>query len=309
MRIPRKFGERTPHFNVVQNEKRKYILAYEGHVTEVQYFAGIVEKRAEIDIDPIIEIFPMLRSIPQLSHSHPNHVFNLLKEHLEQYNSVKVFVDKIIDFLSEAEEITNDDDYSIQMLQKDLTSYLIDDLNYQLDSQISVDEDLLIKIAAFLVNRFNLAWQIENISKYLNEQQVVYLPDLDVVCLIVDRDKGNFKEDQYTHLVDLCRQKNYRLYISNPTFEFWLLLHSDQVFQYNQDTLLENLKQGKKRYLERALSQTYSGYRKECIQFERFLPDIRRAINNEKQFCENVDLLISHLGSNIGVLLEEMIRK
>lgn len=33
MRVPKKFGERTAHFDVTQNEKRKYILAYEGQAT------------------------------------------------------------------------------------------------------------------------------------------------------------------------------------------------------------------------------------------------------------------------------------
>jgi Ni,Fe-hydrogenase I small subunit len=35
-KAPKKFGERTAHFNATQNEKRKYILAYEGQATEVQ---------------------------------------------------------------------------------------------------------------------------------------------------------------------------------------------------------------------------------------------------------------------------------
>lgn len=308
MRIPKKYGERTLHFNDVQDEKRKYILAYEGHVTEVQYFAGIIEKRTEIDIDPIIEIFPLLRSIPQLSHSHPNHVFNLLKEHLEEYDSVKVIIDKIIDFLSDSEAIVFNDDYSVQQIQKELMTYFIDVLHYQLDSQISINEEILGNLADYFEERYNIAGQIESISNYLNEQQVVYSPEFDFVCLIIDRDKGNFKEDQYIKLVEICKQKNYRLFISNPTFEFWLLLHTNQVFQHNKELLLENPKPGRKRYLESALSQAYSGYRKECIQFDRFLPDIKKAILNEKQFCEDIDLLINQLGSNIGVLLEEMIK-
>lgn len=137
----------------------------------------------------------------------------------------------------------------------------------------------------------------------------MYLPELDYVYLIIDRDAGNFKQEQYGRLITKCCQKNYRLFVSNPTFEFWLLLHSDEVIKHNQKSLLENRRRGQKRYLEQALSQAYSGYKKECIQFERFLPGIRKAIQNEKCFCEDIDQLIDKLGSNVGVLINEMIQK
>ncbi|MDD2401491.1 MAG: RloB domain-containing protein, partial [Clostridia bacterium] len=101
MRIPKRFGERTTHFNIPQNEKRKYILVYEGQETEVQYFQGVIDNRLEIGIPPIINLLPFLRSIPQESHSHPNRILCLIDEHIENYDSAKLLIDKVIDYCFE----------------------------------------------------------------------------------------------------------------------------------------------------------------------------------------------------------------
>lgn len=308
MRIPKRYGERTPHFSEVQSERRKYILAYEGHKTESQYFHGIIENRTEININPIIEILPLSRSIPQISHSHPNHVFRLIEEHLDEYDSVKVLIDKISDFLSEAAGIPFDDHKSICSLHHEVLSYFCDVLQYQTDERIEVDNELILGLLSYIENDFDINEKVEEISQYLNEQQIVYLPEHDYVCLIIDRDSGSFKREQYERLIDKCKNKNYRLFVSTPTFEFWLLLHNDEVFLHDQKELLENKRQGQKRYLEQALTQAYSGYRKERIHFERFLPDIRKAIQNEKCFCEDVNHLIDMLGTNVGVLINEMMQ-
>jgi hypothetical protein len=108
-------------------------------------------------------------------------------------------------------------------------------------------------------------------------------------------------------VIEKCKEKKIRLFVTNPSFEFWLLLHSDKVFDYDPDELLENKKIGRKRFLEKAVSEVFNGYKKGNIQPERFLPYIRKAIANEKNFCQDLYGLKDRLGSNIGTLLEEFI--
>jgi hypothetical protein len=310
MRIPKKFGERTLHFEATQDEKKKYILAFEGHMTEYQYFSGIAENHALIPIDPIIEIYPLIRSFPQLSHSHPLKVIGLLEEHLEKSDSVKVIIDIIVDFLVDHENIA-DDKLAIRLIKESLDVYFYMNLKYSIDSRITVTLDLLDDLGDYLKRTLNLENQIENISLYIDNQQIVYSPEIDFVCIIVDRDKGSFKNDQYIDMIKKCDQKNYRLFVSNPAFEFWLLLHSDEVFNYNSELLFNNAritKNNHKRFIEKELATIFSGYRKECIGFNRFLPHIRKAINNEKKFCEDIELLKDNLGSNIGLLMAELVK-
>jgi len=145
---------------------------------------------------------------------------------------------------------------------------------------------------------------------YINEQQIIYEEGYDTICIIIDRNKRNLED--YVAYVEECCLKGYSLFVSNPDFEFWLLLHLNQVFEYKPEDLLVNRKRdlagGKsnKRYLEHVLSAVLGSYRKESIHFERFLPLIDRAIKNEKEFCEDIDGLEAALGSNVGILLEEL---
>ena len=163
-------------------------------------------------------------------------------------------------------------------------------------------------MAKYIYSRLDLTDQIANIVNYIEEQQILYNKDLDYICMIIDRDKGNIKTHQYLQLLKKCEEKKIRLFVTNPTFEFWLLLHSQKVFEYCPAKLLANWKKGNKRFLEEVLSDVFEGYRKENIRAERFMPYIREAIVNEKEFCQDISELQDKLGSNIGELLAEWIK-
>ncbi|EQB20444.1 MULTISPECIES: RloB family protein [Dehalobacter] len=309
MRIPKKFGERTTHFSATQNEKRKYILVYEGQETEVQYFQGIIDNRSEIGIAPIIDLLPLLRSIPQESHSHPNRILNLIEEHIENYDSAKVLIDKVIDYCSENSSIDDSGSYTLRSLEEDMKCCLDEICHLSLADKIPDKKSVIAELVKYIESRLDLTNQIEDIINYIEEQQILYIKDWDYICMIIDRDKGNIKGSQYEQILEKCREKSLRLFVTNPTFEFWLLLHSPKVFEYDPMELLANPKNGKKRLLEKTLSDIFKGYRKEYIKFDRFMPYIRTAIANEKKFCENVFGLKDKLGSNVGELLAECILK
>ena len=95
-----------------------------------------------------------------------------------------------------------------------------------------------------------------------------------------------------------------------PCFEFWLLLHFDEVFQLDKQKLLDNPKvTAKRRYAENELRRIYPGYSKTRYYAEPFVRDIDKAIENEKEFCEDIEELKDSVGSNIGKLICEMRKK
>lgn len=307
MRIPKIYGERTAHFDKVQNEKRKYILVYEGQATEVQYFQGVIDNRSIIGVDPIIDLLPVLRSISQESHSHPFRILSLIEEHIESYDSVKVLIDKFIDYCSENVFINGTGVYTLKLLGEDLRCCLEENCHLALEDKITDKNYIITELVKYIENKLDLTNQIEKIIDYIKEQQILYTKDLDYICLIIDRDKGNVKPDQYSKIIEICKEMKIRLFVTNPTFEFWLLLHSNKVFEFDPKELLINQKNGSKRFLEKVLSQVFDGYRKEYIRVERFMPHIRSAIANEKKFCEDYIKLQEELGSNVGELLAECI--
>ena len=150
--------------------------------------------------------------------------------------------------------------------------------------------------------------KIQNFNKDLQNGKFTFDKELDKVCFVVDRDPQNFKEEQFDEFKHECEKYGYKFYITNPAFEFFLLLHSDEIFKFDEKEMLKNERQGPrrgKRFLEIKLSEVF-GCSKKNIDFEKFKPNIRKAINNEKQFCEELEELKNNLGSNVGKLLDSM---
>ncbi len=149
---------------------------------------------------------------------------------------------------------------------------------------------------------------INNFEKDLKCEKFEYYPNYDKVCFIVDRDCKSFTEEQFDEFVKTCKAKDYRAYITNPCFEFFLLMHSNDVFSLDRDEIKENPKvNANKRFLEKKVSEIFYCNPKSHMIFAKFKPYIRNAIENEKSFCEDISGLKKQVGSNVGLLLEELI--
>lgn len=128
--------------------------------------------------------------------------------------------------------------------------------------------------------------------------------------MVVDRDKQNVSKDQLSEIVGKCRIEGYNLALSNPTFEFWLLLHLTSIELYDKELLLSNPKataKSKKRYLENELSK-FGGYNKNRLNFEKFEQGIKDAVSRSKTLSINNLTIIDELGTSVGLLVEKLIK-
>lgn len=64
----------------------------------------------------------------------------------------------------------------------------------------------------------------------------------DQLCIVVDRDKNSFTNEQYDKLLKAEKNEEIRFCVSNPCFEFWLLLHFSDCSEYDNSKLKENEK-------------------------------------------------------------------
>lgn len=149
------------------------------------------------------------------------------------------------------------------------------------------------------------------IIKYLEVQRVSldFNPGIDVINLIVDRDKGNFKSEQYDKLVKECQENGINLYVSNPCFEVWLLMHFKEFDNLDFNKLLDNKRvnanKNARKYSDKMLSDII-GYDKANLKFDIFVDKINDAIKREKNYCEDINGLKDNIGSNVGKLIESM---
>ncbi len=132
----------------------------------------------------------------------------------------------------------------------------------------------------------------------------------DLFCLIVDRDPDSFTKEQYKELLQREQQKEMIFCVSNPCFEFWLLLHLPDCTEYEASKLLENKKQNKNRnYIEKCLQEKLGGYNKSRIHFARIYKDkIKEAISRSKMFVTTSSDLENSLGTSVGILIQQMMK-
>ncbi|MBN2572036.1 MAG: RloB domain-containing protein [Ignavibacteriales bacterium] len=133
--------------------------------------------------------------------------------------------------------------------------------------------------------------------------------DPNELWMVVDRDKQNVSEEQLNSIIEKCVENGYNLALSNPTFEFWLLLHIKDSSDYNKEVLLNNDKVNKnRRFIDKELSDLLDGYNKKKIKFEKFESGINLAIKRAKVLpTENTELL-NELGTSVCLLVEKIVK-
>lgn len=266
--------------------KRVFFLSVEGNDTEREYFEGIENFKNELGIDVLIKI-EVLSRYKSDTHSAPAHVIQLLEEFLELR---KENPDNAVGFPGEVIE-----KYGAEILETYIESpNLVESL-----TKDNIDTDLR-EIG------FDLNYR-RYLSKYTN-------PD-DKYAIIIDRDCGNHSVEEMTQCINHCLEHNYNCYISNPCFEFWLLLHFMDVEGKISDNeiSIDDIKENKKvsnrhTFVSFELSKL-AGHGKSHIKFDRNYKDkidiaIQRA--QSKAFASTNDELIYNVGTNIWQLIEEM---
>lgn len=148
----------------------------------------------------------------------------------------------------------------------------------------------------------------ENLQKIKEEYDLGHGDEL---WMIIDRDRNRENIEKFSNKCKL--ESNFYFALSNPCFEFWLLLHLKDISEFTEDELkliFENRKVGsKKTYLKKLLSNILpDGYNEANLQPERFLKYIEIAINRAKAMNIKTEDYPKILGTDIYKLIEKIIR-
>ena len=314
MREKKNFAERT-RISKEDRTRKKYFLVFEGNRTEGIYFNAINELKDKIGINPLIEIISIERTYTEEGWSHPKKILEQLLKDLKEIEngelSYKTLIDKIMWIIIE------DEKFSSKILKEISPEEIIEDIKNEIESLDNIVENIEEDCEFFLnmiIKKFFLTIEeipniLETVLKNIENEQITYSEDIDKMCLIVDRDKKSFKEEQYNYVKEECKKKNFKFFVTNPCFEFWLLLHFDEVHSINREELLENKRVNSKvRYVQSELKK-YFPYNKNRYNAELLIEKIDLAIENEKSFCEDIEELKDELGSNVGLLIQELKEK
>jgi hypothetical protein len=301
------------------NPRKKYFLAYEGEATEFLYFSGIFRIKEKLKIKSTIQLIPLKRNHLHRSWSHPKKIFEIIKPFMDNLKNNKLSINDLIETIvgycfEYSEDITNKKD--CDDLREYINNILVKDFKLTKNCFVPFNSNEVEKLVESLNKKINEKIFINQLSPYIKLHFESYVPDIDEVCLIVDRDKNSFTEDQYDTMIENCKKNNYKLFVSNPCFEFWLLLHFDEIFKIDKEKLKQNEKVLPKasaepseeiNYSEFKLREVLNEFRKNNIYFDKLEDKVLIAIENSKKFETDLVKLKDNIGSNIGLLLEELI--
>lgn len=293
MRIKAPFAQERE--TAIVDYRKKYFIASEGSATEPKYF----EKLNDSIIKENVSVINILRDYACQGYSNPTHVVKLLQAFIDNsFNGITVR-----ELKNKLANWTHENPNKI-----DFTSVLteINQIYKSDDDRIPYDnlDDLFMRLFREEVYED----VIKNFAKYVMAQDVTYSPVRDTLNMVIDRDKDSFTDEQYDKVVKFCEDNNVNIYVSNPCFELWLLMHFDEFDKENPDDLFLNKKVNTsgKRYLEKRLNEICK-YKKNSIDFSKFEPGIKKAIQREKKLAEDVTKIKYELGTNVGILVNNIL--
>lgn len=316
MRESRTFAERT---KVLKSDevKKRYFLVFEGASTEKIYFEALENARDDVEINPLIELVPIIRSYSEDGWSNPKKILDRIIANLEEEETgqftYESLLNRIMDYLYDEKILTTS-----KVQAHALWGILKEGCEIILKKCLNDTVDNLVgdcnKLTEYLNQESDVVNIVDDISDIIRASNITYDNRFDEICLIVDRDKDSFlatsKNDQYGYVLETCRAKGFGFYVSNPCFEFWLLLHFDEVFKLDKEKLLENPQvTSKRRYTEHELRKLLPGYSKGKYNADTLIENLSLALCNAGKFCQEESLLISEVGTNVGKLILLLVRE
>lgn len=307
MRISSTFGERSKPSNALES-KRKVFFVFEGTKTEYQYFSGIIDYRDYLNIDNCYDFKTIVRSYPEQGWSNPK---KILERFLYQAEQKSLTFDTLKELICDYFISNKIVDAELSYLQASINKAFDTIFNLRPNDIVEIDQETE-KLEKALGQIYTDEIVLESVLKFVQDSKVVYEKEIDIVCLIVDRDKDSFisrkNNNQYKYVVDKCKDNSIDLYITNPCFEFWLYLHFDDGKNLENTKLLENKRNKKtdETYIEHELKKYLPNYKKNNLNFEDLKDRIENAISNANKYCVEIEEIKTKCGTNIHRLLEKL---
>jgi len=152
-----------------------------------------------------------------------------------------------------------------------------------------------------------------NLDEFLHTEYDYKYEYDDELWVVWDREKVNARKEHILKILPECKEKNYNIAMTNPLFEFWLLLHVNDITKYDNEILYINdwdTPSKNRRYIDKELSNILSnGYNKKNFNREIVTKNnIDKALEQEKFFETKVENIMDNLGSNIGDLIRSIFK-
>lgn len=275
----REFGNVLP--------KKIIYMSVEGDKTEYSYFSNLGNLLSEIQDAPILKLEVLGRKDHD---SDPEHVLGLLQEYLDLQQEGLIPA-KLKDEFSK-----------IGVTDKDIEKYLDDTSSLESEKRALIEE----KVAYYELDLRYRKYLCSS-GKHENDRYVV----------VIDRDYKSHTMEAIQDCMTFIQNSNMNIemYVSNPSFDLWLLLHSrdgcEYLSQANSSVIKENAKISiKHTELSNRVSKIF--HHSKNISIEKFKSkywhNIRFAIEASEDYIHDNEYLLNDIGTNIAQFFTDDIK-
>lgn len=276
---------------------KKYFFALEGKCTEKNY---IKELLLINKIESVAYLF--YRSCKEKDSSNLLNISNLIEDIINKKQNIEITFDVLCNYIHDlftSKRII----INKAKLRSKIESYASKSKRNIKDRVNSDDISSILSIVnRHCTNSIEEMIKEDDLINVIKEQST-YIPGIDEIIIVGDRDKGSFKENQYDEVLKLAKSKNIRLIITNPCIEFWFLLHYTDALEIDKsswttddcvaDYVIKELKKFDPKYKKKKL-----------ISAEYYLNNIDKAIENSKCYTNDLSKLKNNIGTNMPELIE-----
>lgn len=140
--------------------------------------------------------------------------------------------------------------------------------------------------------------------------RMVIVFDLDVFSRVGAGRKGDDKLVEEFEEIRTCASASDMLAVTNPSFELFLLLHSngayERLIRENETEILENRKEKGRRFVQKLFTNNYGMNPKRNRRIGSLAALVDTAIEEEKFLNHDLDKALTELTCNVGSVIEKI---
>lgn len=319
----------------VHQSKRKFLFICEGECTEPDYFKGIIRNQKELGIEHLVslDVIPKLNldrnetdieTLIEIARDYVQYCRsngNLLSRRL----AVTLLFENACSLLKESNKFIRIETDNRKLLK--IRSTIDDELDSNGISKGILSQEEISVVSDICTLKFSELFGLKLTEVKPNPLRCEPIFDGDVICIVHDRDyhETYFPHEKYMSacktIAKLSKEPvEYRLVITYPKFEFWLLLHAPYFDVKKPD--IRKLKDYSKRpgpsdYVDKLLRNEgfifWKDKSKKRIDEEDFdmrvCPNIQSAIEKSEypDFKRDLLELCDNPGTLMGILMKDIL--
>ena len=267
-----------------RERRSRVFVSCEGFRSEVDYFTALLEASDILGLDSRVEVIVLNRYETDRGISDPARVIELTRDHMEYLATGRCTVGL---FLSKVLSLTGEEGKPmVKALSRDptFTGLVRDGYMDPLDAA----KDHACEFLSSDFPGLTISFETHEYSR-----------DEDTVCIVIDRDAGDERStERYMGFLDSCGRLGFELFVTNPRFEFWLLMHKEEV-----RPALERIAKSANPSSALKREMAAVGMSKKTIDFPSLVRDLDTAMANAEGWEREPAELESEVGTNLPLLI------